>query len=151
LGEFDDENFEWMGTFVSPSSRGGLVRVILFRREESSYPKQSLRISLAGGNYEMAKFALYAELKAKPGKEADVEAFLKQGAEMAKAEAGTVHWYGFKEDKGGIFGVFDTFNDEAGRDAHLNGEIAKALMANAETLFSEAPKIHKINLIAEKV
>jgi len=99
----------------------------------------------------MAKFALYAELKAKPGKEADVEAFLKQGAEMAQAEAGTVHWYGFKEDKGGVFGVFDTFHDEAGRDAHLNGEIAKALMANAETLFSEAPKIHKISLIAEKV
>src|SRR5580700_9045474 len=139
------------GFFVSPSSRSGLISVILFGRQESSYPKQSLRISLAGGKYEMAKFALYAELKAKPGKEADVEAFLKQGAEMAKAEAGTVHWYGFKEDKGGVFGVFDTFNDEAGRDAHLNGEIAKALMANAETLFSEAPKIHKINLIAEKI
>jgi quinol monooxygenase YgiN len=98
----------------------------------------------------MAKYALYAELKAKAGKEADVEAFLKQGAEMAKAETGTVHWYGFKEDKSGVFGVFDTFNDEAGRDAHLNGEIAKALMANAATLFSEAPKIHKIELVGEK-
>jgi quinol monooxygenase YgiN len=105
----------------------------------------------SGGFNLMAKFALYAELKAKAGKEAEVEAFLKQGAEMAKAEPGTVHWYGFKEDKGGFFGVFDTFNDEAGRDAHLNGEIAKALMASAEALFSEAPKIHKINLIAEKV
>jgi quinol monooxygenase YgiN len=69
---------------------------------------------------------------------------------MAKAEAGTVHWYGFKQDSG-VFGVFDTFNDEAGRDAHLSGEIAKALMANAEILLSEAPKIHKISLIAEKV
>src|SRR5271156_5412732 len=142
---------EARGLFVSTFSRSGLISVISFGREESSYPKQSLRILLVGGNYEMAKFALYAELKAKPGKEADVEAFLKQGAEMAKAEAGTVHWYGFKEDKGGVFGVFDTFNDEAGRDAHLNGEIAKALMANAETLFSEAPKITKISLIAEKV
>ena len=99
----------------------------------------------------MAKFALYVELKAKAGKEAEVEAFLKQCAEMAKAEPGTIHWYGFKEDKGGVFGVFDTFNDEAGRDAHLNGPIAKALMASADALFSEAPKIHKINLIAEKV
>jgi quinol monooxygenase YgiN len=98
----------------------------------------------------MAKFALYAELKAKPGKEAEVEAFLKQGAEMAKKESGTVHWYGFKEDKGGVFGIFDTFNDEAGRDAHLNGEIAKALMAKAGELFSETPKIHKIGLIGEK-
>ena len=99
----------------------------------------------------MAKFALYAELKAKPGKEADVEAFLKIGATMAKDEPGTVDWYGFKEDKGGFYGVFDTFDDEAGRDAHLNGEIAKALMAKADELFAEPPKIHKIMLIAEKV
>ncbi len=98
----------------------------------------------------MAKFALYAELKAKAGKEAEVEAFLKQGAEMAKAETGTVHWYAFKEDKSGVFGIFDTFDDEAGRDAHLNGEIAKALMAKADELFSEPPKIHKIGLIGEK-
>ncbi len=97
----------------------------------------------------MAKFALYAELKAKPGKEVEVEAFLKQGAEMAKAEAGTVHWYGFK-NQGGVFGVFDTFHDEAGRDAHLNGEIAKALMAKADEYFSEPPAIHKLDLIAEK-
>lgn len=99
----------------------------------------------------MAKFALYAELKAKPGKEADVEAFLKQGAEMAKAETGTIHWYAIKEDKPGVYGVFDTFEDEAGRDAHLNGDIAKALMAKADEFFSEAPVIRKIALIAEKV
>lgn len=96
----------------------------------------------------MAKFALYVELAAKPGKEADVEAFLKQGAEMAKAEPGTITWFGFKEDNG-KYGVFDTFNDKAGVDAHLNGEIAKALMANAPSLFSEDPKIHKIEIIAE--
>lgn len=100
--------------------------------------------------FKMAKFALYAELKAKPGKEADVEAFLKQGAEMAKKEAGTVHWYAFKEDKGGVFGIFDTFNDEAGREAHLTGDIAKALMGKADELFSQAPTIHKIELIGEK-
>ena len=97
----------------------------------------------------MAKLALYAALKAKPGKEAAVEAFLKQGAVMAKDEKGTISWFAFKEDGGG-YGVFDTFNDEAGRDAHLNGAIAKALMASAEELFSEPPAIHKIELIAEK-
>jgi quinol monooxygenase YgiN len=98
----------------------------------------------------MAKFALYVQLKAKPGKEADVEAFLKQGAEMSKAETGTVTWYALKEDEGS-YAVFDTFDDEAGRDAHLNGEIAKALMANAETLFSNTPlKIHKIGIVANK-
>ena len=98
----------------------------------------------------MAKYALYAELKAKPGKESEVEAFLKQGGQMAQSETGTVHWYGFKEDKAGVFGVFDTFNDEAGRDAHLDGDIVKALMTKANEYFTEPPVIHKITLIAEK-
>lgn len=97
----------------------------------------------------MAKYALYAELKAKPGKEAEVEAFLKQGAEMARNEAGTIHWYAFAGQPG-VFGIFDTFDDEAGRDAHLTGDIAKALMARAEEYFSEAPAIHKLTLLAEK-
>jgi quinol monooxygenase YgiN len=98
----------------------------------------------------MAKYALYAELKAKPGKEAEVETFLKQGGDMARQEAGTVHWYGFKEDKPGVFGIFDTFDDEGGREAHLSGEIAKALMAKADEYLTEPPVIHKISLIAEK-
>ena len=97
----------------------------------------------------MVKFALYGELKPKPGKEAEVEAFLKQGAEMAKKETGTVAWYALKEDNG-TYGIFDTFADEAARDAHLNGEIAKALMAKASELFSEPPAIHKIDILAEK-
>ena len=98
----------------------------------------------------MAKFALYGELKAKPGKEGEVEAFLKQGAEMAARESQTLHWYAIKEDKPGVYGIFDTFDDEAGRDAHLNGEIAKALMGKAGELLSEPPTIRKIDLIAEK-
>lgn len=66
----------------------------------------------------MARYALYVPLKAKPGKEADVEAFLRQGAKMAKEESGTITWYGLKESQGS-YAVFDTFDDEAGRDAHL--------------------------------
>jgi quinol monooxygenase YgiN len=97
----------------------------------------------------MAKYALYVQLKAKPGKEGEVEAFLKQGAEMAKKETGTVTWYGIKEDEGS-YAVFDTFDDEAGRNAHLSGDIAKALMAKAETLFSNTLQIHKIQIIANK-
>lgn len=97
----------------------------------------------------MAKYALYASLKAKPGKESDVEAFLKQGAEMSKSENGTVTWYGLKEGEG-QYAVFDTFDDEAGREAHLTGAIANALMAKADELFSEAPKIHKIDVLATK-
>jgi quinol monooxygenase YgiN len=97
----------------------------------------------------MSKLALYGRLKAKPGKEHEVEAFLKQGAEMAKKEHGTVNWFAIKEDNG-AYSIFDTFNDEAGREAHLNGDIAKALMAKADELFSEPPQIHKLSILAEK-
>lgn len=97
----------------------------------------------------MGKLALYVRLKPKPGKEKAIEAFLTQGAEMAKAERGTIAWYGIREDDGN-YSVFDTFDDEAGREAHLNGEIAKALMASADELFSEPPHISKIEIIAEK-
>src|SRR3954465_15073803 len=105
---------------------------------------------LSEGENTMAKYALYAELKAKPGKEAEVEAFLTQGAQMAQSETGTVNWFGFKEDKPGVFGIFDTFDDETGRDAHLNGDIAKALMAKADEYFAAPPATHKITLIGEK-
>jgi quinol monooxygenase YgiN len=99
----------------------------------------------------MAKLAIWVMLKAKPGKEADVEAFLKQGAAMAVDEPKTVNWYGLKVAPG-IYGVFDTFDDEAGREAHLSGEIAKALMANAEELFANASelRIEKMEILADK-
>ena len=97
----------------------------------------------------MAKLSLYVPLKAKPGKEAEVEAFLKQGAEMAKNESGTVSWFALREGEG-RYSVFDTFNDEVGRDAHLNGAIAKALMAKASELFADPIQIHKIDILAEK-
>ena len=97
----------------------------------------------------MEKFALYGRLKVKPGKEKELEAFLKQGAQMAMKETQTIRWFAIKEDNG-AYSIFDTFEDEAGREAHLNGEIAKALMANADTLLSEPPQIHKIEVLAEK-
>ena len=99
----------------------------------------------------MAKLAIWVMLKAKPGKEAEVEAFLKQGAVMAKDEPKTVNWYGVKIAPG-MYGVFDTFDDEAGREAHMNGEIAKALMANAADLFANASelRIEKMEILADK-
>jgi len=98
------------------------------------------------GNYHYGKVCVVRSIE---GKAAEVEAFLKQGAEMSKAEKGTVTWYGIKEDDGS-YAVFDTFDDEAGRNAHLSGDIAKALMAKAEELFSSPPQIHKIQIIADK-
>ena len=97
----------------------------------------------------MAKHAIWVMLKAKPGKEEDVEAFLKQGAAMSLEEPRTVSWYGVKMGPG-MYGVFDTFEDEDGRDAHLSGEIAKALMANAKDLFSNEIKIEKMEILADK-
>ena len=97
----------------------------------------------------MVRYSLYASLEAKPGKEAELEAFLTQGAELAKKEPATVTWYALKEDEG-RYSIFDTFNDEAGREAHLNGEIAKALMAKADALLAKPPQIHKIDILASK-
>ncbi len=91
----------------------------------------------------MEKFALLAALQAKPGQEATVEAFLKSAQPLAAAEPGTIRWYAFKTGP-------DTFADEASRDAHLNGEIAKALMANAEKLLAVPPKIEKLDILASK-
>ena len=97
----------------------------------------------------MTKYALYVPLKAKPGKESEIEEFLKKGAEMAADESGTVSWFGLKEGEG-RYAVFDTFDDEQGLDAHKNGEIAKALFAKAGDLFSEPPQIHQIDVLATK-
>lgn len=99
----------------------------------------------------MAKLAIWVMLNAKPGKEDEVEAFLKQGAVMAQGEPKTVNWYGVKVAPG-VYGVFDTFDDEAGREAHLSGEIAKALIANARDLFANASelRIEKMEILADK-
>ncbi len=97
----------------------------------------------------MKKYGLLATIKAKPGKEADVESFLKDAVELAKKEEKTMTWYSFKIDNN-TFGIFDTFEGEDGREAHLNGEIAEKLMANADTLLSEAPDIKKIDILASK-
>jgi quinol monooxygenase YgiN len=99
----------------------------------------------------MAKQAIWVMLKAKAGKEAEVEAFLKQGASLSNSEPGTVTWYGVKMAPG-MYGVFDTFNDEAGRDAHLNGQIAKALLAKAPELFANGNelRIERMEILASK-
>ena len=97
----------------------------------------------------MNKFAIWAQLEAKPGKEREVEEFLKSAQPLAEKESGTTAWYAVKIGPA-KFGIFDTFADEQGRDAHLNGEIAKALFARAQELFVKEPEIHKIAILAEK-
>lgn len=97
----------------------------------------------------MPKLALYVPLKSKPGKETELKEFLKQGAQLAAQEPGTSTWYAIEEGEG-RYAIFDTFEDEAGRDAHLNGPIAKALMAKAGELLDGPPQIHKIGILATK-
>jgi quinol monooxygenase YgiN len=97
----------------------------------------------------MDKFAIWAQLEAKPGKEAEVEEFLKSAQPLAVAELGTTTWYALKIGPS-RYGIFDTFTDEAGRNAHLTGEIAKALFAKAEELFVRAPEIDKPEILAAK-
>jgi quinol monooxygenase YgiN len=97
----------------------------------------------------MDKLAIWAMLEAKPGKEKEVEGFLKSAQSLAEREAGTTTWYALKIGPS-RFGIFDTFADEAGRNAHLNGEIAKALFAKAADLFSNEPDIHKVEILAAK-
>ncbi len=98
----------------------------------------------------MIKFGFFVELKGKPGRESEIEAFLSQGAEMARAEPGIVGWYAVKEEEPGLYGIVDTFADEVSRDAHLSGDLAKALFARADELFSEPPKVHRLHVISQK-
>jgi quinol monooxygenase YgiN len=97
----------------------------------------------------MEKLALLAILQSKPGKEAEVEAFLKSALPLAQQEQGTVRWYALKLGSG-RFGIFDTFADAAGRNAHLSGEIAKALFAKAEELLAAPPQIEQPEILAVK-
>ena len=97
----------------------------------------------------MDRFAILALLEAKPGKEQEVEAFLKSAQPLAEAETGTTTWYAVKLGPA-KFGIFDTFKDQAGRDAHLTGEIAKALFAKAEALFAVPPQVEMLDILAAK-
>lgn len=98
----------------------------------------------------MVKVALYVRLEAKPGKEAEVEKFLKDGLALVQQEPATSTWFGIRMGPS-TFGIFDAFPDEAGRQAHLNGKVAAALMAKASELLAQPPKIEKIDILAAKL
>jgi quinol monooxygenase YgiN len=103
-----------------------------------------------GRRLKMPKLSLLVRLEAKPGKEAEVAAFLKQGLELAQQEATTPIWFALRMGPS-TFGVFDAFSDEAGRQAHLNGPIAKALMAQAPDLLASPPVIERVEVLGAKL
>jgi quinol monooxygenase YgiN len=93
---------------------------------------------------------LWVRLEAKPGKDADVEAFLRSGRALVDEEPETVVWFGVRLSTT-TFGIFDAFERESGRDAHLAGRVAAALMENAPELLAQEPSIEKIDVLASKV
>lgn len=98
----------------------------------------------------MLSLGIFVRLEAKPGKEKEVAAFLKQGLDLANQETTTPLWFALRLGPS-TFGVFDAFDDESGRQAHLNGPIAKALLANAPNLLAVSPSIEKVEVLGAKL
>ena len=97
----------------------------------------------------MVELALLVRLEAKPGKEKELEALLVNSLAMARNEAGTIHWFALRIGPS-TYGIFDTFENEQGRQAHLNGPIAAALVAKVPELLSAPPVIEQVELLAVK-
>src|SRR4249919_3278743 len=98
----------------------------------------------------MVNVALLVRLEAKPGKEKEVEDFLRGGLQIVDEEPATIAWFAIRLGPT-TFGIFDAFPDEAGRQAHLSGRVAAALIAKAGELFSEPPSIDKVDVLAAKL
>jgi quinol monooxygenase YgiN len=98
----------------------------------------------------MVKVALFVRLEAKPGKEAEVEKFLMDGLPIVQAEPATIAWFGIRLGPS-TFGIFDAFPDEEGRQAHLSGQVAAALMAKAPELLAKPPEIVNVDVLAAKL
>jgi quinol monooxygenase YgiN len=97
----------------------------------------------------MVKLAFFARFEAKPGKEDAVAKFLEKALELVKKEPTTINWYALRLSPN-TFGVFDTFNNEDGRQRHLNGPIGQALMAAAPELFTSPPSIDPVEVLELK-
>jgi quinol monooxygenase YgiN len=98
----------------------------------------------------MVNVALFVRLEARPGKEADVTKFLRDGLAIVQEEPATTAWFAIQIAPS-TFGIFDAFPNEAGRQAHLSGRVAAALMARASELFSQPPAIEKVDVLASKL
>ena len=98
----------------------------------------------------MIKVGLLVQLEAKQGREADLEAFLKGGLELVQNEPATTAWFAIRLGAS-TFGIFDVFPDEAGRQAHLSGKLAAALMERIPELLSQDPKIDMLEIIEAKL
>ena len=98
----------------------------------------------------MVKVALLVRLEARPGKEAEVENFLRNGLAVVNEEPATTAWFAIRLGQS-TFGIFDAFPDEAGRQAHLTGRVAAALMEKASDMLAKPPAIEKVDVLAAKL
>jgi quinol monooxygenase YgiN len=98
----------------------------------------------------MSKVALLVRLEAKPGKEEEVADFLRGGLAIVEEEPATIAWFAIRIGPS-TFGIFDTFPDEAGRQAHLSGKVAAALKERASELFATPPVIEPVDVLAAKL
>ena len=98
----------------------------------------------------MVTVALYVRLEAKPGKEAEVESFLNSGLALVQEEPETTAWFAIRMGPS-TFGIFDAFPGESGRQAHLDGKVAAALMDKASDLLAQSPDIKKVDVLAAKL
>jgi quinol monooxygenase YgiN len=98
----------------------------------------------------MVKVALFVRLEAKPGKEANVETFLRGGLSAVQEEPATIAWFAIRLGPS-TFGIFDAFPDESGRQAHLSGRVAAALTEKASELLAQPPSIEKVDVLAAKL
>src|SRR5580698_2351026 len=129
------------GTRTTPYAMCSLLTVVSrgrFQSVENNSTQEGNSVEAIG---------LLVTLEARSGKEADAEAFLKSAQPLALNENGTLKWYAIKIGPG-KFGICDTFASEGGRNAHLTGEIAKALGARASELFATPPRIEKVEILA---
>jgi quinol monooxygenase YgiN len=98
----------------------------------------------------MVTVALWVRLEAKAGKEAEVESFLRGGLPIVQEEPATTAWFALRLSPS-VFGIFDAFPNDAGRQAHLSGRVAAALMAKASDLLAKPPSIEKVDVLAAKL
>jgi len=98
----------------------------------------------------MVNVALLVRLEAKPGSEAEVETFLRDALPLVQEEGDTVVWFGIRLGAS-TFGIFDAFSDETGRQAHLSGKVAAALMEKAPELLAKPPIIENVDILAAKL
>jgi quinol monooxygenase YgiN len=98
----------------------------------------------------MTTRGLIVTMEAQAGKEQEVERFLTGAQALVEEEPGTVAWFAVRLGPT-TFGIFDVFDDDSGREAHLNGRVAEALFGQADSLFASAPSVQKLDVLADKL